>query len=126
METKRFFKNDTGFTCLHCGREVPPLIKTSRNHCPYCLWSLHVDILPGDRANDCGGLLEPISVLPDAKKGYVILHKCQKCGELRRNKAALEGNIPDDRKLLIALTVRQAEDSPSPKIRRKRRHDDRK
>ncbi|MGM9637751.1 MAG: RNHCP domain-containing protein [Eubacteriales bacterium] len=126
METKRFSKNDNGFVCLHCGREVPPLVKTSRNHCPYCLWSLHVDILPGDRANDCGGLLEPISVLPDAKKGYIILHRCQKCGELRRNKAALEGNIPDDRKLLISLTARQAEDDSSHSARRKRRSDSRK
>ena len=39
METKRFSKNDSGFICEHCGREVPPLGYTSRNHCPYCLWS---------------------------------------------------------------------------------------
>lgn len=126
METKRFTKNDNGFICLHCGREVPALGKTSRNHCPYCLWSLHVDILPGDRANDCGGLLEPISALPDAKKGYIILHRCQKCGEIRRNKAALEGNVPDDRKLIIALTARQVEEIPSAPDRRRRRSDGRK
>lgn len=111
METKRFTKNDSGFRCVHCGREVPPLIKTSRNHCPYCLWSLHVDILPGDRANDCGGPLEPISALPDPKKGYILVHKCQKCGEIRRNKAAMEGNVPDDRGLIINLTARQVENA---------------
>ena len=50
MEQKRFTKNDNGFICAHCGKEVEPLGYTSRNHCPFCLWSLHVDINPGDRA----------------------------------------------------------------------------
>ena len=48
MEQKRFVKNDCAFTCVHCGAEVLPMGKSSRNHCPFCLWSLHVDILPGD------------------------------------------------------------------------------
>lgn len=26
-----------------------------RNHCPNCLYSLHVDIEPGDRESECGG-----------------------------------------------------------------------
>ena len=56
METKRFTKNDSGFVCANCGREVPPLGYSSRNHCPYCLCSLHVDVNPGDRAADCGGI----------------------------------------------------------------------
>lgn len=82
--------------------------KSSRNHCPFCLWSLHVDINPGDRANECRGELEPISATPDPKKGYVITHKCTKCGALSRNKAAY-GNVaqPDDLNLLIALTVKK-------------------
>ena len=25
-----------------------------RNHCPNCLYSLHVDIEPGDRESECG------------------------------------------------------------------------
>ena len=55
METRRFTKNDSGFICAHCGKEVQPLGYTSRNHCPFCLWSLHLDENPGDRASDCGG-----------------------------------------------------------------------
>lgn len=107
METKRFTKNDSGFVCVHCGKTVPPLGKTSRNHCPYCLWSLHLDVLPGDRACDCGGAMEPISALPDAKKGWIVIHRCQKCGEIRRNKAALDGNVPDNLSLLIHLSVQE-------------------
>ena len=106
MEQKRFTKNDDSFTCVHCGKTVEPLGYTSRNHCPHCLWSLHVDINPGDRANECGGLLRPIRTEPDAKRGFVVIHKCEKCGEIRRNRAALDAKTqPDNRSLLIKLTA---------------------
>lgn len=108
METKRFTKNDNSFICQNCGKEVEPLGYTSRNHCPFCLWSVHLDVNPGDRASDCGGLLEPVSAVPDPKKGFIIIHRCTKCGEIRRNKAAHEAkNQPDDMKLIIALTAKQ-------------------
>lgn len=108
METKRFTKNDSGFACANCGKEVLPLKKTSRNHCPFCLCSLHVDINPGDRANECGGLLRPIRSEPDARRGFIIIHKCDKCGEIRRNRAALDAKVqPDNRSLLIKLTAGQ-------------------
>ena len=29
---------------------------------PNCLYSLHVDVEPGDRESDCGGHMEPVSV----------------------------------------------------------------
>lgn len=88
METKRFRKNDEGFVCRRCGRTVPPLGYTSRNHCPYCLWSLHVDVFPGDRSADCGGLMEPIAAANHPKKGMEIAHRCTACGAVRKNKAA--------------------------------------
>lgn len=55
--------NDT-FTCKVCGRLCTPQEAGSdhRNHCPNCLSSLHVDIEPGDRAADCGGIMEPVAV----------------------------------------------------------------
>lgn len=107
MEVKRFTKNDGGFVCAHCGREVLPLGVSSRNHCPFCLWSLHVDVNPGDRANPCRGQMEPVGAVTDPRKGYIILHRCTKCGEIHRNKAAHEAKVqPDDLGLLIALTAR--------------------
>ena len=106
MEDKRFKKNDEGFICKNCGKEVLPLGYTSRNHCPFCLCSLHVDINPGDRANSCGGILRPIQTLPDAKRGYIIIHRCDKCGATVRNRAAHESKVqPDDSDLLIKLTA---------------------
>ena len=108
MNTKRFTKNDNGFICANCGFEVKPLGYTSRNHCPKCLCSLHVDIMPGDRANTCGGIMDPIKAEPDPKKGYLIIHRCRKCGEIKRNKAANEAREqPDDIRKIIKLTAGQ-------------------
>ena len=106
MEEKRFTKNDAGFVCRHCGRDVPPLGFTSRNHCPYCLYSLHVDKNPGDRANPCMGLMRPIRTEPHPRKGYLIIHRCEKCGEVGRNRAAYgKGDVQDDLSLLISLSA---------------------
>ena len=107
---KRFIAQGTnqGFRCVQCQRDVPPLVSGSyRNHCPYCLHSLHVDINPGDRASDCGGVLKPVGVDYSAKKGWVIVHRCERCGALRRNKAALDDpQAPDDYDVLVALSQR--------------------
>ena len=106
MQDKRFSKNDSGFICGHCGKAVEPLGYSSRNHCPFCLWSLHADVNPGDRASTCGGLMKPIAALPDPKKGYIIIHECTVCGARRRNKAAHEARVqPDDIGLIISLTA---------------------
>lgn len=111
MEIKRFSKNDDSFICAHCGAKVEPLGYTSRNHCPFCLWSLHVDINPGDRACECRAPMEPVGCVTDPKKGYIILHRCTKCGEIKRNKAAHEAKVqPDDINKLIALTAKHFDD----------------
>jgi uncharacterized OB-fold protein len=103
---------NTGFTCTHCGTEVPPLAGSScRNHCPRCLHSLHVDINPGDRANPCRGLLEPVGVVQDGKKGWIIVSRCRSCGEIRRNRAALDDpDFPDDYEALLGLAGRPVPD----------------
>lgn len=92
---KNFTKNDEGFICLNCGRDVSPLGYTSRNHCPYCLCSLHVDVLPGDRANTCKGIQRPVAVEQSSKKGYVVVYKCDKCGAITRNKSAEDDDFEE-------------------------------
>ena len=74
---------------------------SSRNHCNYCLYSKHVDINPGDRAESCHGLLIPIGVEISSKKGYVIVYKCEKCGKIRKNVAARDDNM----NLIIKLSA---------------------
>ena len=95
---------NTGFVCRHCGKEVLPLTDGSyRNHCPFCLYSLHVDITPGDRASNCGGLMEPIKIIYNSKKGYQIVHRCQKCGFERNNKISEDARQPDDINIITAI-----------------------
>ena len=101
MQGKLFKKNDEGFVCENCGETVPPLSYSSRDHCRKCLCSKHVDVNPGDRANECGGLLVPVTAYPDPKKGFVIEYECKKCRKRGRCKAAAD----DDTDLIIALTA---------------------
>ena len=77
------------FVCKVCGRTVIPENAGSdhRNHCPNCLSSLHVDIDPGDRASDCGGIMEPVAVW--VRKG---IHRCKRCGVLHSNRVAADDN----------------------------------
>ncbi len=89
---KRFTRRDEEFTCLHCGKEVTKLNYTSRDHCPCCLYSLHVDNLPGDRSNPCHGLLKPIGI-EKHKDTYKILYVCEKCGKKHKNIMATDDNM---------------------------------
>ena len=94
---------DEEFICENCGFKVPKLGYSCRNHCPKCLTSKHVDKNPGDRAEECKGILEPVSVEMSSKKGYVIVFRCKKCGSLRKNKAADDDNMD----LIINLSTKQ-------------------
>ncbi len=89
--TRQFTKLDKGFICQNCGKEVTPLKYTSRDHCPHCLYSLHVDINPGDRQCECKGLLKPIGIEKN-KKGYQIVYVCTICGAHKKNITAEDDN----------------------------------
>ena len=93
LKDSKFTEIDEEFICEHCGKLVPKLEYSCRNHCPYCLYSKHVDINPGDRAEICHGILKPIGIELNSKKGYVIVFKCEKCGAIRKNKAAKDDNM---------------------------------
>lgn len=87
---KKFNRNIEDFTCENCGTEVHGNGYT--NHCPNCLFSKHVDINPGDRSAECGGLMEPVGL--EIKNGeYIIIHRCKKCGFMRKNKTSLDDNF---------------------------------
>lgn len=82
MKQKKFQRKKEDFVCENCGHEN--FGNGYTNHCTKCLYSKHVDINPGDREEDCGGLMEPTDVYQ--KDGtYYIKHKCVKCGFERNN-----------------------------------------
>ncbi len=94
-----------GFICINCGIEIKPLSNGSvRNHCPACLHSIHLDIQPGDRMNDCKGMMKPIGI-KIGKKGMQIIHECMVCGQIKVNKVAEFDDQPDDMDLVIKLMV---------------------
>ena len=84
---------DDSFVCFNCGNYVSPLGYTARDHCPYCLYSKHVDNNPGDRACSCGGILEPIAVEPTKNSNYKIVYRCFNCNIIKRNIVARDDNF---------------------------------
>ncbi len=94
---------DESFDCSHCGAAVPIHGRTARDHCPHCLRSLHVDDVPGDRASGCGGLLDPTSC-ETRNGGWVIRYRCRTCGAEKTNRALLDGEPPDDVRVLAKLS----------------------
>ena len=98
---RNFTEIDEEFICENCGKNVSKLNYSCRDHCPYCLYAKHVDIFPGDRAETCHGLLEPIGIENNSKKGYVIVYKCKRCGMIRKNIAAKDDNMS----LIIRLSA---------------------
>lgn len=95
---------NSAFICERCHHNVLALTNGSfRNHCPVCLWSKHVDNLPGDRASQCRGKMKPIAVIRHKKKGWQLVHHCQKCGHQQNNIIAQDTEQPDDMSLIIVL-----------------------
>jgi len=95
---------NTGFTCVNCGMVVVALTNGSyRNHCPHCLYSLHIDDSIGDRQSYCLGQMKPATVTYNSKKGYQIVHVCQKCSLKRTNKIAENTEMPDDFNVIVML-----------------------
>ena len=94
---KDYYKDhpcDEIFVCRVCGRTVVPEGAGSghRNHCPNCLCSRHLDIEPGDRVSDCGGVMEPIAVWVRKNGEWAIVHRCRVCGALSSNRVAADDN----------------------------------
>lgn len=95
-ERKKAFYQENGcsdsFICKHCGMLVSPegAGTNHRNHCPYCLTSVHVDDKPGDRAAHCSGIMEAIGVWVRKNGEWAIVHRCSKCGHLSSNRIAAD------------------------------------
>jgi len=95
---KLFQRRIEDFKCEHCGEAV--LGNGYTNHCPKCMWSKHVDKNPGDRAEKCGGMMEPVGF---EKRGsdYIIIQRCLRCRFERKNNF-LKG---DDFEVLLKLST---------------------
>jgi hypothetical protein len=97
-------KTEQGFTCKHCRNYVTNHMLFSgvqnRNHCPYCLWSRHMDLYQaGDRLAACKANMQPVGLaLKQPHNKYarfgsselMLIHQCTDCGKLSANRIAAD------------------------------------
>ncbi len=103
------YQRESGFKCAHCQSYVTtdPLLSgvNNRNHCPYCLWSRHLDLYEaGDRLAACKALMMPIGLtLKKTRKKYgkmkdgelMLIHQCVDCQKVSINRIAAD-DIPEN------------------------------
>jgi hypothetical protein len=101
------------FQCAHCHILVSSAHYLSgvnnRNHCPYCLWSCHLDLYAaGDRLCACKGQMKPIGLtMKSGRNKYrlgnrgelMLVHECIECGALSINRIAAD----DDPGAILAV-----------------------
>lgn len=101
------------FRCAHCHAMVSSAHVLSgvnnRNHCPYCLWSCHLDLFAaGDRLSACKAPMKPIGLtLKKGRNKYqrelrgelMLIHECIECKALSINRIAAD----DDSETVFAV-----------------------
>lgn len=103
--SKLFFNQNTDFKCKNCQMQVlsEPVFSgvKHRNHCPYCLWSKHVDLKQaGDRLAACKGAMKPIALTQKHNRNkysqshgeIMLVHLCMECGAFSINRIATDDN----------------------------------
>lgn len=88
--TPQSFRSKSFFICKNCGQKVSEKAygTKNRNHCPFCLRSLHVDLEIGGRNSECGGIMHPIGKFYKKDGEEMLVHKCEVCGFVRWNRVA--------------------------------------
>ncbi|CAG1008032.1 hypothetical protein ANAEL_03615 [Anaerolineales bacterium] len=101
------------FRCTNCGALVSSLHMLSgvnnRNHCPYCLWSCHLDLYSaGDRLSACKAGMKPIGLTlkrsrnkyqADARGELMLVHACVDCATVSINRIAAD----DDPEAILSV-----------------------
>ena len=100
------------FRCRHCRLDVSMAAPGTahRNHCPTCLWSVHIDDRPGDRSADCGASMEPVAISVRGAGEWILVHRCTACHAVHLNRTAGD----DSPLLLLRLAVRPLAQTPFP------------
>ena len=95
---------NSDFNCVHCQNFVTTSEMLAgvrnRNHCPYCLWSRHLDHFDaGDRMSACKAPMKPVGLTQKKKKKkyisgtggeLMIVHLCIGCGKIAINRIAAD------------------------------------
>jgi hypothetical protein len=111
--TRTRHRGPDSFRCRRCRLDVSFTAPGTqhRNHCPNCLWSRHVDDdVPGDRAADCSGSMEPIGISVRDDGEWALVHRCTACATVHVNRIAGD----DNPLMLMRLAVRPLAQPPFP------------
>jgi hypothetical protein len=101
------------FKCGNCGAWISSMNMLSgvqnRNHCPYCLWSCHLDLYSaGDRLSACKAGMKPIGLtMKKSRNKYqlsprgelMLVHTCTECESISINRIAAD----DDPKTVLSV-----------------------
>ena len=100
------------FRCAHCHNLVSSAHLLSgvnnRNHCPYCLWSRHLDLYAaGDRLSACKAPMQPVALTTKRSRNkyshgrgeLMLVHLCTDCGNVSINRIAAD----DDASTLLEI-----------------------
>ena len=101
------------FRCANCRALVSSMQMLSgvnnRNHCPYCLWSRHLDLYSaGDRLSACKAPMNPIGLtMKRSRNKYqlsprgelMLVHACLECDTVSINRIAAD----DDPERILAV-----------------------
>jgi hypothetical protein len=96
--------NNVDFKCQHCGAYVSAARAlagvANRNHCPYCLWSRHLDLFDaGDRLAACKAPMRPVGLtIKNSRNKYariesgelMLVHLCTDCERISINRIAAD------------------------------------
>lgn len=113
MKTRAATSTFGDFKCAHCHVFVSSAHILSgvnnRNHCPYCLWSCHLDLYAaGDRLSACKAPMKPIGLTMkmgknkyrrDSRGELMLVHQCTDCKSLSINRIAAD----DDADAVMAI-----------------------
>jgi hypothetical protein len=104
--------NSDSFQCRRCHGPVSASAPGTRhrNHCPHCLWSIHIDVERQDRQSSCGGLMEPVAVWVKTNGEWSIFHRCEPCQTFTVNRSAGD----DSQVALLSLALRPIAFPPFP------------
>ncbi len=98
------YAHNADFICMNCQNYVSAGLVVAgvknRNHCPYCLWSRHLDWRQaGDRLSACKSSMQPIGLTVKkirkkyglrAKGELMLVHHCLACGKIAINRIAAD------------------------------------
>lgn len=101
------------FRCGNCCALVSSMQTLSgvnnRNHCPYCLWSCHLDLYSsGDRLSACKAKMKPVGLtMKKSRNKYqlsprgelMLVHICTDCESVSINRIAAD----DDPKTILEV-----------------------